>query len=319
MMVTAIFWALVKFALILGFMMTNALVLIWLERKVSGRIQRRLGPMRVGRPQGWLQTTADALKLLFKEDLIPPGADRAAFVAAPMLMFVGALLLYVVVPFGPQLIVRDLDVGVLYFVAVGGLTVLSMLAAGWGSNNKYSLLGAMRSTAQMLSYEIPLVFAVATVTLLAGTMSVQGIVAAQARYWFVFLQPVAFLIYLVALLAELNRTPFDLSEAESELVAGYNTEYSGIRWSMFFLAEYANLLAGSAMAATLFLGGWSGPWLPPVVWFVLKTYFLVFVAMWLRWTLPRIRMDQLMALGWKVLVPISLVNLVATGAWVVMR
>lgn len=318
-MVTAIFWALVKFALILGFMMTNALVLIWLERKVSGRIQRRLGPMRVGRPQGWLQTTADALKLLFKEDLIPPGADRAAFVAAPMLMFVGALLLYVVVPFGPQLIVRDLDVGVLYFVAVGGLTVLSMLAAGWGSNNKYSLLGAMRSTAQMLSYEIPLVFAVATVTLLAGTMSVQGIVAAQARYWFVFLQPVAFLIYLVALLAELNRTPFDLSEAESELVAGYNTEYSGIRWSMFFLAEYANLLAGSAMAATLFLGGWSGPWLPPVVWFVLKTYFLVFVAMWLRWTLPRIRMDQLMALGWKVLVPISLVNLVATGAWVVMR
>ncbi|HHW14983.1 MAG TPA: NADH-quinone oxidoreductase subunit NuoH [Firmicutes bacterium] len=318
-MVPAVFWALVKFALILGFMMTNALVLIWLERKVSGRIQRRLGPMRVGRPQGWLQTTADALKLLFKEDLIPPGADRAAFVAAPMLMFVGTLLLYVVVPFGPGLIVRDLDVGVLYFVAVGGLIVLGMLAAGWGSNNKYSLLGAMRSTAQMLSYEVPLVFAVATVTLLAGTMSVQGIVAAQARRWFIFLQPVAFLIYLVALLAELNRTPFDLSEAESELVAGYNTEYSGIRWSMFFLAEYANLLAGSAMAATLFLGGWSGPWLPPVVWFALKTYFLVFVAMWLRWTVPRIRMDQLMALGWKVLVPISLVNLVATGAWVVMR
>jgi NADH-quinone oxidoreductase subunit H len=315
----ALVLALVKFSLVLGFMMTNALVLIWLERKVAGRIQNRLGPMRVGRPHGWLQTTADAIKLLFKEDVVPDEADRLTFAAAPAVMFISALLLYVVIPFGPRVVVRDLEIGVLYFLAVSGLSVLSLLAAGWGSNNKYSILGAMRSTAQMLSYEVPLILTVAAVVLLAGTLSLQGIVRAQARVWFVALQPVGFLVYLTCMLAELNRAPFDLSEAESELVAGYNTEYSGMRWSMFFLAEYASLFAGSAMAATLFLGGWSGPLLPPLAWFLLKTYFIVFLAMWLRWTLPRGRIDQLMSASWKVLLPVSLVNLLATGYWVVMR
>lgn len=309
----------VKFTLVLGFMMTNALVLIWLERKVSGRIQNRLGPMRVGRPHGWLQTVADAVKLLFKEDVIPDDADRLTFLAAPAVMFLSALLLYVVIPFGPRAVVMDLDIGVLYYLAVAGLSVISLLAAGWGSNNKYSILGAMRSTAQMLSYEVPLILAVAAVVMLSGTLSIQGIVRAQSRVWFIVLQPVGFLVYLTAVLAELNRAPFDLSEAESELVAGYNTEYSGMRWSIFFLAEYANLFAGSAMAATLFLGGWSGPWLPPLGWLLLKTYFFVFLAMWLRWTVPRVRVDQLLAVSWKVLVPISLANLLITAAGVVLR
>ncbi|MDI3280031.1 MAG: NADH-quinone oxidoreductase subunit NuoH [Bacillota bacterium] len=303
----------IKFALVLGFVSVNALFLIWLERKVSARIQNRMGPIYVGRPQGWLQTAADALKLLTKEDIIPAGADRLTFVVAPAVLFTSAVLLFVVIPFGPGLIVRDLKLGVAYAAAVSGLAVISLVMAGWGSNNKYSLVGALRSASQMISYEVSLILAMLSVVILAGSLSTVEIVEAQSRIWFIALQPLGFLIYFIALLAELNRAPFDLPEAESELVAGYNTEYSGMRWAIFFLAEYANLFAGSALAVTLFLGGWQGPWLPPVVWFFLKTFLVIVVAMWLRWTLPRVRPDQLTSLGWKLLLPAALVNLGVTG------
>ncbi|WP_324718197.1 NADH-quinone oxidoreductase subunit NuoH [Carboxydochorda subterranea] len=311
--------ALVKVLLVLAFVVLNVLFLIWLERKISAWIQNRLGPMRTG-PFGLLQTMADALKLLVKEDVIPAGADRWVFVLAPIVTFVPALLIYVVVPFGERLVVQDLNIGVLFVAAMTSAIIPSFLMAGWSSNNKWSVFGALRSAAQLVSYEVPLVLAVVAVVMLTGSLSLVDIVEAQRRWgWFILLQPLGFLVYYTAALAEANRAPFDLIEAESELVAGFNTEYSGIRWAIFFLAEYANLLSGSAIAATLYLGGWNGPWLPPFVWFLIKTYFFVFLAMWIRWTVPRIRVDQLMNLGWKVLLPLSLVNLALTGVYVMVR
>ncbi len=311
--------ALLKGVLVLGFILLNALFLIWLERKVSGHIQNRLGPTRTG-PYGLLQTLADTLKLLTKEDIIPAQADRFIFTLAPIVAFVPALLVYVVIPFGPNLIVRDLNIAVVYVAAVTGFTVLAFLMAGWSSNNKWSLLGAMRAAAQLISYEVPLVIAVAAVAIMTGTLSLQGIVRWQEQnFWTLPVQVIGFLVFLVASTAELNRGPFDLSEAESELVAGYNTEYSGMRWSMFFLAEYANLVSASAIAASLYLGGWSGPFLPPIIWFLIKTYFFVFLSMWIRWTLPRIRVDHLMELGWKGLIPLSLLNLFITSIYVIVR
>lgn len=312
---------LVKALIVLGFILVNALFLIWLERKVSGHIQQRLGPMRVG-PHGALQTLADALKLIAKEDVIPEGADRRVFVLAPIVAFAPAVAVFAVIPFGPQIIVRDLNIALIYVAAVTSFVVISFLMAGWSSNNKWSLLGAMRAAAQLVSYEIPLVFSIVAVAMLAGSLSLQDIVRAQQQHglWFIALQPLGFLVYLVASLAELNRAPFDLAEAESELVAGYNTEYSGMRWAIFFLSEYSSLFSASAIASTLYLGGWLGPsFLPPLVWFLLKTYFFVFLAMWIRWTLPRIRVDQLMDVGWKGLVPLSLVNLAITGIYVLVR
>ncbi|HEY8426390.1 MAG TPA: NADH-quinone oxidoreductase subunit NuoH [Limnochordales bacterium] len=315
----AVLTALLKAAVILAFIALNVLFLIWLERKVSAWIQNRLGPMRTG-PWGLLQTLADALKLLLKEDVVPSAADRWVFAIAPIVTFTPAVLIFVVLPFSDRWIVQDLNIGILFVAAMTSMVVPSFLMAGWGSNNKWSVFGALRSAAQLVSYEVPLVLAAVAVVLLAGSLSLNDIVEAQRRSgWFILVQPLGFLVYYIAALAEANRAPFDLIEAESELVAGFNTEYSGIRWAIFFLAEYANLLSGSAIAATLFLGGWSGPWLPPVVWFLLKTYFLIFVAMWIRWTVPRIRVDQLMNLGWKVLLPLALVNLGITGIYVLVR
>ena len=312
-MLYALGLALVKVVLVLTFVLLNVLFLVWLERKISAFIQGRLGPMRVGRPHGWLQMVADMIKLLVKEDIVPRQADRWLFVLAPLVAFAPALMVYVVIPFGPAWVVSDLNIAVLYVAAVTSFTVISIFMSGWGSNNKWSLVGAMRAAAMLFSYEVPLVLAVIGVTLLAGSLSLVDIVNAQERYWFILLQPLGFVVFLTATIAELNRTPFDLAEAESELVAGYHVEYSGLRWSMFLLAEYTNLLSASAIAATLFLGGWRGPFLPPFVWFMLKTYLFVFIAMWLRWTLPRIRIDQLMDLAWKFLLPASLVNVAITG------
>ncbi|HUT74939.1 MAG TPA: NADH-quinone oxidoreductase subunit NuoH [Armatimonadota bacterium] len=313
-----VLWAVVVAAVILAFVLLTVLILIWLERKVSGDIQSRLGPARVGGRFGVLQTAADALKLLLKEDLIPACADKPLFVIAPAIVFVPAFLAYVVVPFGPRLVAQDLDLGVLYVVAVSALPALGFLMAGWGSNNKYAVIGGMRAVAQLMTYEIPLGLAVLAVVMAVGSLSTVAIVEHQ-RLWHIASPPLAlaFIIYFVCALAEVNRVPFDLPEAEAELVAGYHVEYSGMRWAIFFMGEYAYLFFVSAFAVTLFLGGWHGPFLPPVLWFLIKTYAVILVIMWVRWTYPRLRIDQIMRFGWKVLVPLALLNLVWAAFWFV--
>lgn len=303
---------LVAAGLIAAFITVSAMFLIWWERKVSAHMQSRLGPMRVGW-HGWLQSIADALKLLQKENIVPERADRPVFWLAPVVVFVPAFMAYVCIPFGRRLIPADLSIGLLYILAITSLGVVGIFMAGWGSNNKYSTLGAMRTVAQLVSYEVPLLLAVLGVVLLAGSLSMQTIVGKQAGLWFILLQPVGFLIYITAATAEVNRTPFDIPEAESELVAGYHTEYSGMKFAFFFVAEYTNLFTISAIATTLFLGGWRGPVLPPTVWFLLKSYFVVFLLMWFRWTFPRVRVDQLLALGWKILTPLAFANLAVTS------
>lgn len=313
--VSNVTWALAKGLMVLGFVLLNALLLIWLERKVAGHIQRRPGPNRLG-PFGLLQTLADAIKLLSKEDIIPSAADRVVFILAPIITFGAGILAYVVIPWSPTMVVRDLNIGVLYVAATSSFLVISFLMAGWGSNNKWSLLGAMRSAAQLVSYEVPLALSVVSVAMLAGSLSLNDIVVAQQSWGvpFILIQPIGWIVFLVATLAELNRGPFDMPEAESELVAGYNTEYSGMRWAMFFLTEYGALVAAGALNAVLFFGGWLGPsFLPPVVWMLIKVYGFVVFAMWIRWTLPRIRVDHLMDLGWKVLLPAGIVQLLATS------
>ena len=303
-----------------------ALVAIWVERKVAGHIQDRLGPMETGW-HGVLQTLADAIKLLIKEDIIAGGIDRRLFVLAPVIVFMTALAVFVVFPVGENFIVADLNIGILYIVAISTLVVPGIIMAGWSSNNKWSLFGAMRSAAQIVSYEVPIGLAIVCAVMSAGSLSMQTIVESQAGgfwNWFIFSKfPfgfIAFFIYFVASLAEINRTPFDLPEAESEIVAGYMTEYSGMRWSFFFLAEYGNMLAVGAIATTLFLGGWQTPisllsFIPGPVWFTAKTMFLVFVHIWLRWTLPRLRVDQLMYMCWKVLTPFAFVSIFGIGLW----
>ena len=311
-------WGLAKFVAVILFMILNTLILVWLERKLSARIQTRLGPMRTGRPHGWLQLIADTLKLLSKEDVVPRAVDRPLFIIAPVVVFSSSILIYVVVPMGGRAIVADLNIGMLYLAAATSFTIIGLLMAGWGSNSKWSLLGAMRGAAMLISYEVPMVLSVIAVVMLSGTLSTNGIVAAQSHLWHVLVQPLGFLVFLAALFAELNRVPFDLAEAESELVAGFNVEYSGLRFAFFFLAEYTNLLALAAIGVTLYFGGWQGPWLPPFAWFLIKTYAFVMLVMWIRWTLPRVRVDQLLAFGWKVLLSASLVNLLATGLYVLL-
>jgi NADH-quinone oxidoreductase subunit H len=318
-------------------LLTAASVMVYAERKIAARIQQRLGPYLVG-PQGLLQPFADIVKLLFKENVRPQAADRLLFLLAPILSATVAFTAFAVVPFGASttffglldepipLQVADVNVAILVIVAVASMGVYGIVLAGWSSNSKYSLLGALRSSAQMISYELSYGLALASVLLLAGSLSVRDIVDAQAGNWlgflprwFVVLQPVGFLIYMTAGLAETNRAPFDFPEAEQELVAGYHTEYSSMSFAMFFVAEYINMVTVSAVATDLFLGGWHGPWLPESlgwIWFLLKVSVLLFVYIWIRWTLPRYRYDQLMLFGWKVLLPVAAINLLVTAAGV---
>lgn len=332
----------VALLLILGFIAVSSLVLIWAERKVAARIQNRVGPMMTG-PRSWaensmwtgglFQTAADAIKLLLKELIIPIKADPGPFILAPILIVTVCVTAYIVIPFGPAFSVSDLNIGIVHVVAISSLTVLSIVMAGWSSNSKYSLLGGLRSAAQMLSYEIPLIFALLGPILLAGSLSMQEIVMAQRDYgvWFAVPSFLGFIIYYVASIAEVNRPPFDIPEAESELVAGYVSEYSGMMFAMFFLAEFANMFLVCAVAASVFLGGWIVPFIPipqqPSGWYMLvgslvffaKTSVLVFIMMWIRWTFPRVRPDHLMNLGWKYLFPLSLLNLVLCAGIALLR
>jgi len=304
--------------IVLAFSQLNALFLVWLERKVAGHIQLRIGPKEVG-PFGLLQTIADGIKLVGKELITPRTADRKLFVIAPVLVFMPVLVAFLVLPFSPDLILRDMNLGVLLIFAFSTFTVLAILAGGWAANNKYALLGAVRAVAQNVAYEIPLLLAVVSIVLMVHSLRFADIVQAQERIWFIFLQPLAGLIYLICATAETNRAPFDIPEAESELVAGFHTEYTGMRFGLFFLAEYTNMFIVSAVATSLFFGGWHGLFgfslgIPGVVWFLLKTYILIFVLMWVRWTFPRLRFDQLMNFSWKVMIPLALVNLLITAA-----
>ncbi|MFH2119283.1 MAG: NADH-quinone oxidoreductase subunit NuoH [Pseudomonadota bacterium] len=297
---------------VLIFVVFNALILTWAERKVAGHMQRRIGPKEVG-PYGLIQPIADALKLLGKEILTPRDVDKPLYYLAPMIIFVPVLVSFIVIPFSASLLVMDINVGILVILAFSSLSMFSILMAGWGSNNKYALIGAIRSIAQNIAYEIPLLLALLPIIMMTNSLSLKTIVEAQHGLWFIVYQPLAFLIYFIAAVAETNRTPFDLPEAESELVAGYHTEYSGMRFALFFLAEYTNIFIVSAIAVTFFLGGYQGPFLPGIVWFLLKSYSLVFVIMWLRWTFPRVRFDQLLNISWKALIPLAFINLLVTG------
>ena len=309
-------WMVAMAVIVTVVILISVLFLIWLERKVSGDIQSRVGPNRVGGRFGPLQTVADALKLLMKEDIIPAGADRAIFILAPFVVFVPTLLVFLVVPFSDRWIVKDLNLGVLFVVAVSAFPVIGLFMAGWASNNKYAMLGAMRAAAQTMSYEIPLILAMVCVVVAAGSLRIGDIVGAQRDgHWFILRFPlqIAFLLYLITSMAELKRVPFDLPEAESELVAGYHVEYTGMRFAIFFIGEFAHLFFVAAFCTTLFLGAWEGPLLPPAVWFLVKTYAVILVIMWVRWTLPRLRIDQIMGFAWKLLVPAALATVLLTS------
>lgn len=313
-------WArlIVGLIIVLAFSQLNALFLVWLERKVAGHIQVRPGPMEVG-PHGILQTIIDGIKLVGKELITPKHVDKKLFMLAPVLVFMPVLVAFLVLPFGPDLIIRDMNAGLLLIFAFSTFSVLAILVGGWASNNKYALLGAIRSVAQNVAYEIPLLLSVMSVILMVNSFRFSEIVGAQGKIWFVMVQPVAALIFFICATAETNRAPFDIPEAESELIAGFHTEYGGMRFGLFFLAEYTNMFIVSAVATSLFLGGWHGLFgydlgIPGIIWFLAKTYFLIFILMVFRWTFPRVRFDQLMNFSWKVMIPLSLVNLIITAA-----
>ena len=316
-----------------GFITVYAFVVIYMELKVSSFIQDKVGPMGQGvglhaGKWGVLQPIADALKLLTKEDIIPESADKPLFIMAPFMIFIGAFIGFIALPFGEYIIITDLNIGIFYILAVGSFSVIALILAGWASNNKWSLYGGMRSAAQIVSYEIPAGLSIVVVIMLSSTLSMQGIVKYQEGgifNWIIFTNPfafVAFFIYFISAMAETNRTPFDIPEAESELVGGFHTEYSGMRFAFFFLSEYANMFVVSGVAAAGFLGGWQSP-IPGyfntplwgIFWMLSKTMFLVFMMIWMRWTFPRLRVDQLMNVCWKVLLPISLVNIFGVGIW----
>jgi len=297
---------------VIALVSVNALFLIWMERKVAAHMQLRPGPMEVGF-HGAIQTVADALKLMGKELITPRDVDRPVYLLAPIVVFLPVLLTFLVIPFSRTLIIRDMNVGVLLILAFAALTVLAILMAGWASNNKYSVLGAIRSVAQNVAYEIPLLITLMSIILMVGSFSLADIVAAQSKYWFVLVQPLAFILYITCATAETNRAPFDLPEAESELVAGFHTEYSGMRFALFFLAEYTNMFIVAAIATVFFLGGWHGPFLPGIAWFFIKVYFIIFLIMWFRWTFPRVRFDQLITFAWKILIPLAFANLIITA------
>jgi NADH-quinone oxidoreductase subunit H len=317
----------VKIVVIFVGVMNVVGMLSWVERKMMARVQMRPGPTRVG-PFGLLQPFADLLKFVFKEEVIPSNANTLLYIAAPVVSLVPAFLSFAVVPFGPSLQVTDLSVGLLFIFAVTSLGVYGIVLGGWASNSKYPLMGAMRSSAQMISYELSLTLSVVGVLMIANTLSLRELVLAQQNTWFgfiprwnIFLQPIAFFVYLTSGIAESNRLPFDLAESEQELVAGWHTEYSSMKFLMFMMAEYANMIAVASLATILFLGGWNGPMFGPpllqmalpVVWFVLKVSILIFFYLLLRSTIPRFRYDQLMKFGWKVLLPLSLANIIVTS------
>jgi NADH-quinone oxidoreductase subunit H len=333
---------LVKLLVVFTVVMLSVAYATWCERKVIGHMQTRLGPMRTGW-HGLLQPFADGIKLFFKEDIIPTESIKVPFLLAPMMILVPALITVAVIPFGPDIQlgdfmipqqITDLNIGVLYILAFAGLGVYGIVLAGWASTSKYSLLGGVRASAQMISYELAAGLSIIAIFMLSETLSLREIVALQQQdlwgvcsfvpNWYVFTQPLAFCLFIVTGLAEINRTPFDMPEAESELVSGFCTEYSSMKYALFFMAEYANMIVISAIAVTLFLGGWSAPlniaiftMIPGFVWLLAKIYFLMFCFMWLRATFPRVRYDQLMRLGWKVLLPLALANVVVTGLVVV--
>jgi|TARA_B100000315_G_C14544889_1_gene572724 NADH-quinone oxidoreductase subunit H len=312
-----------KLAVVIAVLLVLPIPLTWIERKIAGHIQQRLGPMRVGW-HGLLQPLADGIKLLTKEDHIPAEADRFLFTLAPIIALVPPFLVFVAIPIGDSvtifgteitLYLADMNVGLLYILAVAGIEVYGVIFAGWASNSKYAVLGSLRTCAQMISYEIPMGFSVIGVVMLAHSMSLLDIVEAQAGLWNVVYQPLGFFVFFVAGLAEAQRIPFDLPEAEGDLCAGYHTEYSGMRFSFFMISEYLIVVFLSALIVLLFFGGWHGVLipLPPVVWFLLKLSFFIWVFMWLRFTFPRYRYDQLMSIGWKVLLPLSLANILISG------
>ncbi|MCX7835236.1 MAG: NADH-quinone oxidoreductase subunit NuoH [bacterium] len=331
-----VYWQIIWAGIIVAFVTVFALFAVYLERKISAYAQDRMGPMETGGWQGWAQTIADALKLLLKEDIIPELADRRLFKLAPYIVFAGSLGVMAVIPFGVNLIGTDLNIGLYFILALSSTVVIGILMAGWASNNKWALYGAMRSAAQMVSYEIPIGLSLMLPVLLTGSLSMIDITNAQKSgiladgyfwNWYIFRVPpftlIAFILYFWASLAETNRTPFDIPEAESELVSGYHTEYTGIRFAMFFLAEYANMFIVAAIASVVFLGGPLAPapwlnWIPGPIWMLLKSLVLVFIQMWLRWTLPRVRVDQLMHICWKIFLPLALVNFIVIATLVVL-
>jgi NADH-quinone oxidoreductase subunit H len=330
---------LLKILVVLNSVLVAVTFMVLLERKVIAWVQVRLGPMRVG-PYGVLQPIADVVKLMTKEDITPVKADKVLFTAAPMIALIPALIVFAVIPFGPtvtifgrtvSLYIADINVGLLYIVSVASIGVYGIILAGWASNSKYPLLASLRASAQLISYEVAVTMTLVSMIVAAGTMSMVGIVNAQYNQgvWYLFAQPLAFFIYFVGGLAETNRAPFDLPEAEQELTGGFHTEYSGMRFALFFLAEYANMIVVSSVATTLFLGGWLRPfpnaeWLgfldivPGWIWFLLKTFVWLYIFLWVRATLPRYRYDQLMRLGWKVLIPLAIANVVVTATFKVL-
>jgi NADH-quinone oxidoreductase subunit H len=317
----------VKLSVVLVLLLTCAAYLVWVERKLLGRMQARYGPNRAGR-YGLLQPMADVIKLITKEDTVPIGASKVIFLLAPGVVGLMTLLIFAVVPFGRDivlwgrpipLVITDLNVGVLFVLALSSISVYGIALGGWASNSKYSLLGGIRGAAQLISYEVPLGLSLVPVVMLARSFSLVDITNAQSGYPFILIQPVSFLIFLIAALAEIKRIPFDLPEAENELGAGYHTEYSGMRFGLFFLGEYIMMVVLGSLVAIFFLGGWHGPLLPPIVWFLLKVGIIVCALIWFRATFPRIRYDQLMNMGWKVLIPAALLNIMATGAFILAK
>ena len=316
-----------KLGLVFFVILTLAAYLVFAERRILGWIQDRKGPNRVG-PMGLLQPLADLIKMLTKEDVRPAGADKWLFYLAPAMAAIPAILIFAVIPFGAPLeilgreipmVVSDLNVGLLFFMALSSIAVYGVAIGGWASNSKYALLGSIRGLAQLISYELSMGLSLVPVVMLARSFRLTDIVNAQAGGWFILYQPVAFVIFLVSIAAECKRIPFDLPEAEGELVAGFHAEYSGMRFGLFFVGEYINIIVLGGLATTLFLGGWHGPLLPPVVWFFLKVIAFAFFFIWMRGTLPRLRYDQLMHFGWKVLTPLALLNILVTGWWLMFR
>jgi NADH-quinone oxidoreductase subunit H len=314
---------------LMAFIVLNAILglvayVTLLERKFAARMQSRIGPYYVGRPHGWLQPIADALKLMLKEDVVPTAADRGVYNLAPIVFLVPCILIYATIPFAPDLGVADLNIGVLFFLAVSSLEIVGLFMGGWGSNNKYALLSAMRAVNQIISYDLPFIFAALVPVLLTGSLQMSAIVAAQQGLWFVaypVFGQLAFVAFVVATLAAENRVPFDILEAESELVAGFRVEYSGMKFALIQLGEYAHMLGTSFLGALLFLGGWLGPgpaWLGPL-WFLLKAVLVFLLVTWVRWSFVRIRVDQILAISWKFLLPASILLLLATGLWVATR